>query len=136
MCPHLLLGYLYRRHCHFLPLTSPEPRTTTPPDKGKQDGIGFGHSREAINEREKMEAELQKTVVEPLALLAGLLANVNNEEHAGGDLATVGYLLDLIVNGIRKETNFQVHGLNKEALMEMIVEKGFEHGMFAGDGEA
>ena len=120
-----------------------ETTITTNGNGGKESSesgneVRFGHSPDVIMEREKMEAELKKKVIEPLALLAGVLASIKDEEDesSGCDkLVTLGYLLGLIVNGIRKEVNFQVYGLNKEALLEMILQKGFEQDLF-GKGNA
>jgi hypothetical protein len=111
--------------------------------KGKQDNdsdeVRLGHPKSVIEDREKMEAELETKVIEPLALLAGVLAGVKEEERKGKPdayeaLNSVGYLLGLIVQGIRKEISFQVYGLDKAALMEMILQKSVEKGMFDKEG--
>lgn len=114
--------------------------TVTTNGKDKQDKgvdeVRFGHSESVIKDREKMEAELETKVIKPLALLAGLLANVKEDEEDSGALSTLGYLLGLLVNGIRKEVSFQVYGLDKEALMGMILQKGFEQEEFGKEGAA
>ena len=106
--------------------------------KGKQangTGMIFGHSPEVIKERERMEAELELKVIHPLGLLAGALAGIEEEE--GKDvpngrelLRSAGYLLGLIVHGIRKEVSFQFYGLDKEALYGLMLEKVGEKGFF------
>jgi hypothetical protein len=119
-----------------------ENKVTTNDEGGKgTEEIRFGHSREAINEREKMAAELDAKIFDPLGLLAGLLAGVKPEEgkdspDAYEALNSVGYLLGLVVHGIRKEVSFQVYGLDKDALMGMILQKGFEQDLFGKEGAA
>ncbi|MDL2267997.1 hypothetical protein LJC46_08445 [Desulfovibrio sp. OttesenSCG-928-G15] len=57
--------------------------------------------------RDEMAAELEKSVLTPLGLLAGLLASVKEEDSNEASLDIVGQLLGLTVHGARKELEIQ-----------------------------
>ena len=92
--------------------------------------VKFGHPHEAILEREKMKGEVEARIIEPLALLAGLLAHSTAGEEEDSDTYKIanaaGNLLGLIVQGARKELGMQAYGLDMETLKDFILEKTFE----------
>ena len=54
-----------------------------------------------------MAGRLEERVLNPLGLMAGLLASVKEEEDDSEAFNAVGYLLGLIVTGSRKELEIQ-----------------------------
>lgn len=64
-----------------------------------------GHMDEEA--RGKMADALDQKVIEPLALLAGLMANVKDEDEGMPVLSDAGYLLGLVVQGARRELKIQ-----------------------------
>ena len=60
--------------------------------------------------RDAMSDALEKSVFNPLGLLAGLMANVKEEDDSEAGLSVVGYLLGLVVTGARKELEIQKMG--------------------------
>lgn len=58
--------------------------------------------------REEMNRGVSDRILDPLGLLAGLLAQAGEEEDVSP--AAVGYLLGLVVNGARKEMEIQTMG--------------------------
>ena len=96
-------------------------------NKEKQQEVTFGHSAEAIEEREKMREELIERVIDPIALLAGLLATAKEEEgkeplNGHEMLNSVGYLLSLVIKGAHKEINRATYGLDIEKFKSFLLE--------------
>jgi hypothetical protein len=61
--------------------------------------------------RDELAEELEKKVIAPIGLMAGLLAAVKDDvESDGVGLSDVGNLLGLLVHGARKELEVQRQG--------------------------
>jgi hypothetical protein len=71
--------------------------------------------------RDEMAKVLDEKVLDPFGLLAGLMANTNDEDSEEVSIGAVGYLLGLMVHGARKEFEVQrVGGVGVYWLKELI----------------
>ena len=106
--------------------------------------VHLGHSFAASAERDKKREEMEERIIEPLGAFAGILAcaksrTIGTEDESEEDkkvcemINALGYLLGLIITGARKEINHMVYGLDKDKLMEFILEQAAEQGLFDKD---
>lgn len=80
-----------------------------------------------LDEREEMAADIDTYIVEPLALLAGLFANLEGEENDYLQGKNVGNLLGLFVRGARAELKIHKKGGYKvKALRDLLAGMGVD----------
>ncbi len=80
-----------------------------------------------LAEREEMAADIDTFIVEPLALLAGLFANVEGEENDSLQGKDVDNLLGLFVRGARAELEIHKKGGYKvKALRDLLAGMGVD----------
>lgn len=81
-------------------------------------GLNVWADRQTV--RDEMAGEIEEKVINPLGLLAGLLANVKEDDYEV-DISATGYLLGLFVHGARKELEIQkVGGSGAYWIMQLI----------------
>ena len=73
--------------------------------------------------RDEMAEGITRYVIEPIALLSGVLAHAATADETIVDIGKVGYLLGLVVHGAKEEIEIHRKGANGACMMEKLLEE-------------